>query len=102
MSDKWTKPSSQEAEEMEDAMREQAKHQEELAAFKRKSERVMLEAQVTVTSLFGHTPVEYRKYAHGNQWPQHPKRNFRFSYPTHHERKHRHKADGHRQPIPDQ
>ncbi len=50
MSDKWTKPSSQEAQEMEDAMQEQARHQKEVADFKRKSERVMLEAQVTVTS----------------------------------------------------
>ncbi len=50
MSDKWTKPDNTEADEMREAMADQAAKKAENDAIRRSSSRVELKAQVTVSS----------------------------------------------------
>ena len=50
MSDKWTKPDANEADEMRQAMADQAAKKAENDAIRRSTARVELKAQVTVTS----------------------------------------------------
>ena len=50
MSDKWTKPDANEADEMRQAMADQAAKKAENDAIRRSTTRVELKAQVTVTS----------------------------------------------------